>query len=1126
MKKFFSVFVVLVWMFLFASPVEARNPNLSNWLENISESDFETEPKNPDYAPEIEVEGNTVHVVWASMKADFSASQLYYRRSINNGTTWEPKMLLTEWPGQSGISPTDRKMVVHNDYVHIFLKRLNSSHITYFRSTDGGATFENERNLTPDSEIWDRVIVVSYEGKLVVLYKAKVYQDNREKTAIGVMISTDNGVTFYPRHVATLDLHPQFVGAYDVQVDGNKIYVLYGTFPNYGTSYLYFAKSLDGGNSFQSQKLNPLKEDGTYYSCYAGHAGKYEPKIAFSGSKVYVAFHCAERSDLISGPRYGVYFRRSLDNGTTFSDATRLSDGLELMYEQSGTETIAAKGENVYLVFASAYGDAIKLYFKRSINSGESFEALKELTSGGYFHLSFASTPTYSSDHPVIKIDPTDPTGSTIHVLGRKFLYVYSKDAGVNFSGPVLLFPFAESTPSVNYPRVAIGIDGRIHAVGNGICAYNGAGYNCYGLDNDIFYRNFKPEVEQANQVGNKALRLERRPYKGECPENQRYDLMQIASTPDLEFASNMTIEAWVKPTRGEENPWYGFDILYKYDGTVSIWVAAVDRGVSGITYNPRAKIKTTNGEYLVEASDFSMPNNKWTHIAVTYDANVVENNFKLYVNGNLASQTTASGTLLTNQRAPYVVGDFSTNSGLQTDIIIVDELRFWNRTLTEDEIRYNMMRFLTGTESGLVAYYNFNEPISVFGTIRDITGRGHTGYLIGKESLVESDNVFYTLSVTKYGSGSGTVSSNPSGISCGSDCSESYPANTSVTLMAAPASGSTFGGWGGDCSFCGTNSTCQITMDSNKVCAASFNSGSELVLWHTAGIGDFNGDGKSDILWRNISTGMVTMWLMNGSSITSWATILGGGNTDWMIAGAGDFNGDEKADILWRNTSTGMVTMWLMNGTTITNWATILGTGNTAWTVAGTGDFNGDGKSDILWRNSSTGMVTMWLMNGTTITNWATILGTGNTAWTVAGTGDFNGDGKSDILWRNSSTGMVTMWLMNGTTITNWATILGTGNTAWTVAGTGDFNGDGKSDIIWQNSSTGMTVMWIMNGTSITNWAVLAGAGNQAWNTAGTGKFDNDSNFDILWRNSSTGMATMWFMNGTSIKSWGIVVQ
>ena len=77
--------------------------------------------------------------------------------------------------------------------------------------------------------------------------------------------------------------------------------------------------------------------------------------------------------------------------------------------------------------------------------------------------------------------------------------------------------------------------------------------------------------------------------------------------------------------------------------------------------------------------------------------------------------------------------------------------------------------------------------------------------------------------------------------------------------------------------------------------------------------MGDFNGDGKSDILWRQSSTGSVSLWLMNGGVIQSNAGgwIVG---RDWVIQGVGDFNGDGKSDILWRQIS-GAVAIWLMNG-------------------------------------------------------------------------------------------------------------------------------------------------------------------------------------------------------------------
>ena len=77
-----------------------------------------------------------------------------------------------------------------------------------------------------------------------------------------------------------------------------------------------------------------------------------------------------------------------------------------------------------------------------------------------------------------------------------------------------------------------------------------------------------------------------------------------------------------------------------------------------------------------------------------------------------------------------------------------------------------------------------------------------------------------FALTVTKAGTGSGTVTSNPAGINCGSDCSESYNQGTSVTLTATPASGSSFGGWSGDADC----SDGVVVMNANKACTATFN--------------------------------------------------------------------------------------------------------------------------------------------------------------------------------------------------------------------------------------------------------------------------------------------------------------
>src|SRR2546428_10861511 len=80
------------------------------------------------------------------------------------------------------------------------------------------------------------------------------------------------------------------------------------------------------------------------------------------------------------------------------------------------------------------------------------------------------------------------------------------------------------------------------------------------------------------------------------------------------------------------------------------------------------------------------------------------------------------------------------------------------------------------------------------------------------------------------------------------------------------------------------------------------------------------------------------------------------------------DFDGDCKSDVLWRNSATGEDYLWLMNGRTIATGGYLRTVGDPAWQIVGTGDFDGDGKADILWRNTVTGEDYTYLMNGSAI--------------------------------------------------------------------------------------------------------------------------------------------------------------
>jgi hypothetical protein len=137
---------------------------------------------------------------------------------------------------------------------------------------------------------------------------------------------------------------------------------------------------------------------------------------------------------------------------------------------------------------------------------------------------------------------------------------------------------------------------------------------------------------------------------------------------------------------------------------------------------------------------------------------------------------------------------------------------------------------------------------------------------------------------------------------------------------------------------------------------------------WHFAATGDFNGDGKTDLFFLNDTTHGASVWLMNGSQVIASQQIgvinAGGG---WQFADIGDFNGDGKSDLFFLNSTTHGVAVWQINGTQVTDNPQV-GIAASGDVYKGLLDVNGDHKSDILFQNSTTHALTVWEMNGTQV--------------------------------------------------------------------------------------------------------------------------------------------------------------
>ncbi|MEP7005168.1 MAG: FG-GAP-like repeat-containing protein [Sphingomonas bacterium] len=278
---------------------------------------------------------------------------------------------------------------------------------------------------------------------------------------------------------------------------------------------------------------------------------------------------------------------------------------------------------------------------------------------------------------------------------------------------------------------------------------------------------------------------------------------------------------------------------------------------------------------------------------------------------------------------------------------------------------------------------------------------------------------------------------------------------------------------------------------------------------------GDFNGDGRSDIVWRSDS-GAFSDWLAkaNGGFTANDGAAFQNIPTSWKVAGTGDFNGDGRSDLLWRSDG-GQISDWLgrVDGGFTNNDANAFSSVSTSWHVVGAGDFNGDGRDDLVWR-SDAGHFSDWLgqANGGFANNDANAFSSIPTNWHVVGTGDFNGDGRGDVLWRDDA-GQLSNWLgkANGGFTNNDANAFSSVPTNWHVEGTGDFNGDGRDDLAWR-SDAGQVSNWLAtaSGGWINNDANAYASVPTNWHIEDTGDYNGDGRDDILWR-SDTGQLSDW---------------
>jgi hypothetical protein len=292
---------------------------------------------------------------------------------------------------------------------------------------------------------------------------------------------------------------------------------------------------------------------------------------------------------------------------------------------------------------------------------------------------------------------------------------------------------------------------------------------------------------------------------------------------------------------------------------------------------------------------------------------------------------------------------------------------------------------------------------------------------------------------------------------------------------------------------------------------------------WNIVGIGDFNGDGRADLAWQRSSDNLVEIQLLNNGAPAGGGIISNSPfDSNWQVAGRGDFNGDGRSDLVYRRVSDGFTEIQLLNGTQGIGGGAISNNPFDAnWRIVSTGDFNADGKTDLLWRRNSDALTEIQFLNGINSVGGGVIANNPfDAGWNVAARGDFNGDGTTDLAWRRASDGLVEVQLINGLTGIGGGVIANNPfDASWNVVAAGDFLGNGRADLVWQRASDGLVEIQFLNGNTAVGGGVIANNPfGSTFQVVGAADYNADGRADLVYRRPSDGVTAIQLLNGTTI--------
>ncbi|MCA9963484.1 MAG: VCBS repeat-containing protein [Anaerolineales bacterium] len=291
--------------------------------------------------------------------------------------------------------------------------------------------------------------------------------------------------------------------------------------------------------------------------------------------------------------------------------------------------------------------------------------------------------------------------------------------------------------------------------------------------------------------------------------------------------------------------------------------------------------------------------------------------------------------------------------------------------------------------------------------------------------------------------------------------------------------------------------------------------------------VGDYNGDGLSDVLAYGQGNSFDSLWLATGNTHEPFFErhheFVANGTFDELIVG--DFNGDSRSDILGFGQGSNFDSLWLATG----NANEPFFERHHEFQAAGSfdkmlvGDYNGDGLADILAYGQGTKFDSLWLATG----NASEPFFEKHDEFVANGTfdklivGDFNGDGRSDILGFGQGNAFDSLWLATGNTQEPFFERHHefVANGTYDLLIPGEFNRDGRTDVLAFGQGNHADSLWLATGNSYEPFFDL----HHEFQASGTfdemiaADFNSDGRTDVLAFGQGNAFDSLWLASGNT---------